>query len=258
MKKKIIGYSITCLVALIIFIIFVILIKNSGGAPLEIDANIRDFFYNIRGERDGFLYHLFRILTELGGFTFILISTLLVIIFTKLDNRAISYVLGAIIVFIFYYVLKDIFQRERPYIDFRWGKERDSSFPSGHSAAIAFLTLFVFYMVNDMKLKKAIKIAIYVVLALLGIIVPISRMLLGMHYFTDVIAGFMQGLIIASLVVLFNMFMKHYGIFEKPIFVAIYEYFKNRKKENIDFLEDKEATNKIDDNESINKNEDIE
>ena len=86
MNKKNMSLLIVGLIFLIIFILMYILIWNSSE-PLAIDYAVRDFCYNIRGEKYGLCYWLFRIITEFGYLYFAVILGILAIFLFRLDNR---------------------------------------------------------------------------------------------------------------------------------------------------------------------------
>lgn len=86
-------------------------------------------------------------------------------------------------------ILKHLFQRERPYVDFPWvhllvGKSTSFSFPSGHTTS-SFAVAYV--------LSRVLKKHSYIFWAF-AILIAFSRLYLFMHYPTDVIAGIIVGL----------------------------------------------------------------
>ena len=98
-----------------------------------------------------------------------------------------------------------IIQRPRPE-DFRLIEETGYSFPSGHSmASMAFYGLIIYFAFKYVKNKNA-KIIICTILSLLVLLIGISRIYLGVHYASDVIAGFV--LSIAYLVVYITIVLK--------------------------------------------------
>lgn len=90
--------------------------------------------------------------------------------------------------------LKAIVQRPRP-DGFRLAEVSGFSFPSGHSmVAMAFFGLliwFVWHYEKDNMRRILLSIALSIVIAMIGL----SRIYLGVHYASDVIAGFCLSLI---------------------------------------------------------------
>ena len=90
-------------------------------------------------------------------------------------------------------VLKLIFKRDRP-LDMLV-QENGYSFPSGHSfVALAFYGFLIYLIINS-KWKKNVKILLSVILSFLILLIGISRIYLGVHYPSDVTAGFIGGAI---------------------------------------------------------------
>ncbi|HEY3814638.1 MAG TPA: phosphatase PAP2 family protein [Caulobacteraceae bacterium] len=89
--------------------------------------------------------------------------------------------------------LKDYFERERPPLAYRLETVVNASFPSGHAmlSAVAYLTLAVLLArVQKQKRLKAYVVAVAVITAGL---VGVTRIYLGVHWTTDVLAGWSIG-----------------------------------------------------------------
>ncbi|WP_312113282.1 phosphatase PAP2 family protein [Brevibacillus reuszeri] len=93
---------------------------------------------------------------------------------------------------VFNLLLKWLYRRERPSIQ-RLIEESGYSFPSGHSMA-AFLFFGMMAMLLTLfVVSRAAKAVIILIAAVLILLVGISRIYLGVHYPSDVLAGFVAG-----------------------------------------------------------------
>jgi undecaprenyl-diphosphatase len=92
-------------------------------------------------------------------------------------------------------VLKAGLHRARPDIVPHWDTVATPSFPSGHAmmSAVVYLTLGV--MLANFVQGRRLKTYIIAVAALLTFLVGASRIFLGVHYPTDVLAGWTAGLV---------------------------------------------------------------
>lgn len=100
-------------------------------------------------------------------------------------------------------LLKDMFQRPRPTF-MPLIHETSYSFPSGHA-----MNSFVFYMslayfIFHNTRKKKLSVILTCVFGLLILLIGISRIYLGVHYPSDVLAGYAAGLLWFCLVLLFE------------------------------------------------------
>ena len=85
-------------------------------------------------------------------------------------------------------LLKNIFARPRPN-ELRRIEETGYSFPSGHAmASTAVYGLLIYILYKEIKNKKIRNIAC-TLLAILIFIIDMSRIYVGVHYVSDVIAG---------------------------------------------------------------------
>jgi membrane-associated phospholipid phosphatase len=88
--------------------------------------------------------------------------------------------------------LKSFFERERP--NFNRIMEADGfSFPSGHSMGSMTYYGFLGYLVMRSKYKPLSKLGWVILFGLVILLIGISRIYLGVHYPSDVLAGYMAG-----------------------------------------------------------------
>ena len=140
-------------------------------------------------------------LTSIGGSTVLGLMVAAVTGFLVLQTRyrtAIVVVITSLGGEMLNAVMKHVFNRPRPSIVPHLRATFSTSFPSGHAmeSAIVYLTLGAILMrAADSRLTKMYILAIAVLLTTL---VGISRVYLGVHYPTDVIGGWIVGVMWAS------------------------------------------------------------
>lgn len=103
--------------------------------------------------------------------------------------------------------LKAIFQRQRPLHDHGFITEHSFSFPSGHaSGSMVFygMLAYVLLVICPPRFHRRIVIAAVAMITVVGI----SRILLQVHYFSDVLAGYATGLAWVTLCVGFAEYLR--------------------------------------------------
>src|SRR3954470_20091327 len=95
-------------------------------------------------------------------------------------------------------LLKHAFQRERPNVT-HFSHVYTSSFPSGHSMLSAVVYLTLGSLLSRLSPRRRIKAYFLTTALLLTFLVGVSRVYMGVHYPTDVLAGWTAGLVWAVL-----------------------------------------------------------
>jgi undecaprenyl-diphosphatase len=155
--------------------------------------------------------------TALGGVAVIALLTAAVVAFFWLSSmhRAAAYVavaaLGALIIST---GLKEIFDRPRPNLVPHGSHVYLSSFPSGHStiAAAAYLTLGL--VASQFVVKKRLKALFIGVAMFVTAAVGVSRVYLGVHWPSDVLAGWAVGLSWALVCWIAAVWLQDHGVVE--------------------------------------------
>lgn len=98
------------------------------------------------------------------------------------------------------FLLKSGFRRQRPSFDDPFLVEKLYSFPSGHAMGsvvlYGLLTYFAFVLAPPRYRLLCTTLAL-----ILGTLIGISRLVLGVHYFSDVLAGWVMGALWVTIVV---------------------------------------------------------
>lgn len=134
--------------------------------------------------------------TALGGYSVLLTITVLVSLFLVLErqNPHARVILATVVTgFLLTLLLKAIVSRPRPDIVPHYSYVDSPSFPSGHSmmSAIVYLTLGL--MLADLASRRHVKVFLVVAAIVISGTVGFSRIFMGVHYPTDVLAGWWAG-----------------------------------------------------------------
>jgi len=158
-------------------------------------------------------------ITSLGSFTVIILLTLVVVGYLLIDGkrRAAAFILAATSGGIaLSEILKALFARPRPELVAHLVDVNSMSFPSGHAmlSAVTFLTLGA--LLAGMQARRRLKIYIVSIAILLTLLVGGSRVYLGVHWPTDVLAGWCAGASWAMGCWLLERWLQERGRIEPP------------------------------------------
>lgn len=131
-----------------------------------------------------------KMITNFGGVYFILGFTLVLMLVLKEKKEKMLVALNLLTVTTLNQLLKQLLQRPRP-TGYRIIDETGYSFPSGHSmVSMAFYGYLIYLIYKNVK-QPYLK---WISISVLTILIPaigISRIYLGVHYTSDVLAGFL-------------------------------------------------------------------
>ena len=137
-----------------------------------------------------FVTPIAKCITVFGGATALISLSIIFLIVLKNKKLGLSISINLIIITILNLLLKNIVQRPRP-TEYRMISETGYSFPSGHSmVSMAFYGYLIYLTYKNVKNVK-LKWSLIIILSILIITIGTSRIYLGVHYTSDVIAGFM-------------------------------------------------------------------
>ena len=197
--------------AFLVFVIginlFVELTEKVQGETIEnFDESVTDYVTSFRTPD---LNSFFQFVTDMGDFYAYVIATVLTGLFFlfKLKNKKfILQLVGVVILsFLVNLALKEVFDRARPTLE-HMVVVKTLSYPSGHAMSAMSFYGFLIYLIYKIKMSRWIRGLLTVILSLLILFIGLSRVYLGVHFPSDVVGGFIGGLIwVAFCVVLFNI-----------------------------------------------------
>lgn len=180
------------------------------------DFQVANWFYNVFGDNKAVLT-IAKIITHLGDVWSFVIIIAGLLIFKKTRKLGLYSLATVLLTFCFNeYVLKSVIDRARPYEshpEFITAIELAKySFPSGSSMPSGHSTVTMCLAVCEFMFNKKIGIGAICI----SVIVGITRMILCVHYLTDVLVGFAIGIIFAIAVhYLLNLILKKKEGFKK-------------------------------------------
>ena len=180
MKKKYLFIVPLCL-----FIIDYLLIQFQIIQPVDW------FVYHlVRNLKCDFMTSFFKLCSNLGSTWFYVILVLLLVVFK--NKKDIWVGIHLLIIQGINRFIKALVKRARPPQIYHLVKETNYSFPSGHSmsAMAGYGLLIIEVQKSSLKYKTILKVFLAIMIFLIGL----SRIYLGVHYFSDVIGGFLLSL----------------------------------------------------------------
>ncbi len=160
-----------------------------------------------------------RDITALGGVVVITLITVLVAGFLLLAGKRRAFVFVVVAVSggtALSLGLKQLYARPRPGLVPHLSEVITSSFPSGHSTLSAVVYLTLAALLSRLVAGRAQKVYLLVTAVLLTFLVGASRVVMGVHYPTDVLAGWTVGLAWALTCWAVMHFLQRRGAVEPP------------------------------------------
>lgn len=186
MKKK---RGVIFAAGLVLFVLLAILMVT--GNLQWFDDPIREWVYSIRNPA---LTEVLKVITYMGNWQTITLLCIVLLLFRKTRLRyGVPVSAGAIFVTIFNRIIKLIFKRPRPEESLHLIEEGGYSFTSGHSITSMVVFGLLIYLVGKyVKNRKAANI-LTAALAVPWIFIGLSRIYMGVHFPSDVLAGWALG-----------------------------------------------------------------
>lgn len=172
-------------------------------------VNVDLFYFFNHNFQNSIFDNIMPIVTHFGGFKVLVVVLIVIIFYAHLKGKKTlrRLTILALIAFlcsdIVTAILKHVIREPRPFVSLDNVRllisENDPlSFPSGHTTST--LSVVTFYILNMKDLVKKHYMIIDAVLVIFAIVIPFSRMYVGVHYPGDVLAGAVIGIIGALII----------------------------------------------------------
>lgn len=203
MLEKIKKYKIPIIIILTL-IILIITLRVITTEELIIDTMAYNLF--VEKLRSPNLNKVMLLIATLSNTPVTVIFIIVLLILIKDKKIALTIPANLLLITIINQILKLIIQRPRP-IGYRLIEIGEYSFPSGHAMTSMALYGFLIYLSYKLIKNKNLKIFFITACILIIIIIGISRIYLGVHYCSDVLAGWSISII--YLIIYINILKNH-------------------------------------------------
>ena len=189
--KRIIRENLLLIIVIMVLLILVIFLKEYFKTFIRIiDINIELLIKEIRSDK---FIPFFKVVSFLGSAKFLIPLMIVMIIAMKFKKEGFYIIFGISISCLLNEILKRIVRRNRPV--YKVVNESGFSFPSGHAMNnMVFYGLIINYLCKNIK-RKSLKILSVSFMMLLVLLIGFSRIYLGVHYFSDVVCGYIIGIL---------------------------------------------------------------
>ena len=210
MNKK--NYYLLGTFTSLAFLILAVLVKvDYTKHPLPFDSPIQNWAFQLQSSSSltYFFSHITNIFGDKGG-VIVAILVALALYFLFKEKKATIW-FSALVVFslILNTIFKTLIGRTRPDIHrlAAFANEPGKSFPSGHSIFATIIFGSIFFIFFRKLQKKSSKIILAFFCFLLIALIMFSRIFVGVHYPSDTLGGFLEGL--SLLLFTYPIFMKY-------------------------------------------------
>ncbi|MED3037281.1 phosphatase PAP2 family protein [Bacillus tropicus] len=199
MKKKLHQYEVMC-IGLLLAVFGIVAWRVHAGGVTVMDTYVRGLVKGLQTEGSLTFFSYYTKLGSAIGIVTVLVISLLVFWRKHYYAAMIVYPMGILITHLVNKGIKEIVKRDRPSLN----EALDAlgySFPSGH-AMLSIMTFgFLAYIIAANLKSVTGKYVITILMGVVIISIGLSRVILNVHYPTDILAGYCVGGILLIMVI---------------------------------------------------------
>ncbi|PEY35672.1 phosphoesterase [Bacillus cereus] len=210
MKRKLHRYELACIILL--FIVFALIAwRVQMDGITTIDSYVKGLVRSLQTESSLKFFSYFTKLGSAIGIVTILIISLLIFFKKRYYVAMVVYPTAILITHLVNKVIKEIVKRDRPSLN----EALDAlgySFPSGHAMLSIITYGFLAYIIASNIKNTAGKIIITLIMALQILLIGLSRIILSVHYPTDILAGYcLSGVLLIIAIYFHRLLSERFG-----------------------------------------------
>ena len=195
-KKKVVTL---CILSSLVVILTILIKLNQTN---YLDYKIFNIIHNIN---KGDFTNFFIIISDYGIVLGVIVT--LIVIFLKIPKFAmIESGLNILLIALLNFIIKISFQRIRP--DWRIIPITGYSYPSAHTMISTVVYGYFIYLTNHYINNRYLKFTIYSLSIIMMLLIGFSRIYLGVHYASDVLAGYLISFIFLIIITSLNKTIK--------------------------------------------------
>ncbi|AHX17489.1 phosphatase PAP2 family protein [Bacillus cereus] len=202
MKKKLHQYEVMC-IGLLFAVFGIVAWRVHAGGVTVMDTYVRGLVRGLQTESSLIFFSYFTKLGSAIGIVTTLVISLLVFWKKRYYAAMIVYPMGILITHLVNKGIKEIVKRERPSLN----EGLDAlgySFPSGH-AMLSIMTFgFLTYIIAANLKSVAGKCVTTILMGIVILSIGLSRVILNVHYPTDILAGYCVGGILLIIAIYYH------------------------------------------------------
>ncbi len=199
MKKNL---KLFCMSLLILFILILLLVITNNTK--RFDMAIYNFIISFRCN---LFDNYFKFLTVFGNSNVVIVVLGLMLLFFR-NKKGLVLTISTFSSVAINSIIKHIIRRKRPSV-LRLIKQGGFSFPSGHAMISVCLYGYLLYLVNKNIKNKFLRIFLTIFFLIFILSIGISRIYVGVHFASDVIAGYLLSIFILIIVIHYtNKYLK--------------------------------------------------
>ena len=168
---------------------FIVMLLVVFGKTSSFERMIYDAIISCRND---FFDFYFTTVTKFANTSIIVLVVILFVIIVR-NRHALFLVVSSIDCFLLTIIFKHLIGRSRP-TELKLIEQGGYSFPSGHTMFAVCVYGYLFYLAITKIKNKVLKYGVSILLFLVILSIGVSRIYVGVHYASDVLAGYFLAL----------------------------------------------------------------